>query len=639
MRILRPPQISILLLTLIGLSSLTISCTSPDSDLIPREILFGNPVKTKPKISPDGKMMAYLAPLDNVLNVWVRDIDRKNDQPVTRDTNRGIRWYFWAHDNKHIIYDQDVGGDENWRLYSVNLETGEIGDLTPFENVQVRVIDLNKNFPDELLIAMNKDDIRYHDVYRLNLTTGEIKMAAKNNGRVLRWVIDSDFKVRGALYTTKEGGSGLMIRENEKSKWRKLVSWDYENSLSSGPVNFSKDGKYIYLVDSRDVNANRLIKMNIATGLFDVIAEDPQYDISNALIHPDTYEIQMVAFNRERQEWIVLDESIRDDIAIIRSLHDGDFFIYNRNDADDMWLLGFTADDGPIPYYAYDRNKKTATLLFYRRPELNKYKLSPMEPISFTSRDGLTIHGYITYPPGDIKTNLPMVLKVHGGPYTRDSWGFDTEVQWFANRGYVCLQVNFRGSHGYGKNFLNAGDREWGGKMHDDLIDGVNWAIEQGIADSQRVAIYGYSFGGYAALVGATFTPDVFCCAVDIVGASNLITWIKTVPHYWAAWKSILYKRVGHPETDREFLESRSPLFKVDSIKSPLLIAHGANDSRVKLAESEQIVEAMKKKGIEYEFMLFKDEGHGFAKPENKLKFYAAAEKFLARHMGGRYEK
>ncbi|HZU01960.1 MAG TPA: S9 family peptidase, partial [Ktedonobacteraceae bacterium] len=288
--------------------------------------------------------------------------------------------------------------------------------------------------------------------------------------------------------------------------------------------------------------------------------------------------------------------------------------------------------------YTYDRKSQNATFLFDNQPELNKYTLAQMNPITFTSRDGLTIHGYLTLPPNEHQTRLPMVLDVHGGPWARDAWGYNPQAQWFANRGYACLQVNFRGSTGYGKEFLNAGDKEWGRNMHNDLVDAVHWAIEQGIADPKRIAIYGGSYGGYAALTGATFTPDLFCCAVDIVGPSNLVTLIRTIPPYWSTFLATFHKRVGNPDTEEEFLKSRSPLFKVDQIKIPLLIAQGANDPRVKQAESEQIVAAMKDKSIEYQYMLFPDEGHGFAKPENRLTFYAAAEKFLARYLGGRYE-
>ena len=387
------------------------------------------------------------------------------------------------------------------------------------------------------------------------------------------------------------------------------------------------------------MNAGRLLKLDLASSDITVIAEDPQYDVGSIMIHPDTYEIQAVAFNKDRVEWTVLDESIKPDFDRIRDIHPGDFSITSRDENDNTWIITFTTDNGPIPFYVYNRKGQTTRFLFDNKPELNKYTLANMKPFDFTARDGLTIHGYLTLPVSEQQTNLPMVLNVHGGPWVRDTWGYDPEAQWFTSRGYACLQVNFRGSTGYGKEFLNAGDSEWGRNMHNDLIDAVDWAVQQGIADPKRIAVYGGSYGGYAALVGATFTPDLFCCAVDIVGPSNLITLIKTIPPYWSTFLATFHRRVGNPDTQEEFLKSRSPLFKVDQIKIPMLIAQGANDPRVKQSEAEQIVEAMKSKGIAYEYMLFPDEGHGFAKPENRLKFYAAAEKFLATHLGGRYEE
>ena len=574
-----------------------------------------------------------------MLNVWLKTVGAEDDRVITRDDNRGIRHYFWAQDNKHILYLQDVDGNENWRLYGVNLDTHEIKDLTPFENVQVQIVDRSKHFPNELLIALNKEDPKLHDVYHLDLTTGELQQVAKNPGNFTGWVPDANFKVRGAMAAKSDGGFDLVIRKNDNADWKKLLTWDSQDSLTSQPVSFSKGGDALYLVDSRNANTGRLVKMEISTGKLEVIAEDPQYDVGHVMIHPDRYEVQAVSFTKARKEWVVLDESIQDDFNAIANLHPGDFFICNRDDSDETWLVGFTTDNGPVPYFAFDRKKQKGTFLFDHKPDLNTYTLSSIEPISFPSRDGLTIHGYVTYPNGKEKKNLPLVLNVHGGPWVRDTWGYDPEAQWIANRGYVCLQVNYRGSTGYGKDFLNAGDKEWGGKMHDDLVDAVNWATDKGIADPKKIAIYGGSYGGYAALVGATFTPDLFCCAVDMVGVSNLISFIQSIPPYWSTFRSLLYERIGNPETEEEFLKSRSPLFKVDQIQIPILIAQGANDPRVKQAESEQIVEAMKKKGIEYEYLLFPDEGHGLAKPENRLKFYAAAEKFLAKHLGGRYEE
>jgi dipeptidyl aminopeptidase/acylaminoacyl peptidase len=334
----------------------------------------------------------------------------------------------------------------------------------------------------------------------------------------------------------------------------------------------------------------------------------------------------------------VLDDDVAPDFEAIRALDEGDFSVTGVDDAYDTWIIAFVKDDGPVSYWSYDRATKTGEFLFDHRTDLKDYTLAPMEPMSFTSRDGLTIHGYITFPPGKPRRNLPMVLNVHGGPWYRDSWGYNPEAQLFANRGYICLQVNFRGSTGYGKDFVNAGDKEWGGKMHNDLIDAVNWAIDKGYADPSKVCIYGHSYGGYAALVGATFTPDVFACAISGMGPSNLVTFINSVPPYWTTMLENMYKRIGDPRTEEDFLKERSPLFRVDQIKIPMIVVQGANDVRVKQSESEQIVDAMKEKGLDVEYMVFDDEGHGFVKPENRLKFYGAVEEFLAKHLGGRFE-
>jgi dipeptidyl aminopeptidase/acylaminoacyl peptidase len=611
---------------------------SKHTELIPRNILFGNPTKTSPRISPDGQHLAYLAPVDNVLNVWVGAVSGNEYAPLTSDTERGIRSYFWAPNNKHILYVQDTGGNENWRLYATNVETHETRDLTPFENVQVQILDQDKHFPDELLIAMNKENPQVHDVYNLNLSTGALTLVAQNPGNIAGWIVDTQFKVRGAMAARADGGMDLLVRNTEQDAWRTLFGWDSDDALTSGALSFTRDGQSLYLQDSRHVNAGRLIKLDLSTNEETVIAEDAQYDVATVMIHPDSYEIQAVAFDRDRVEWLVLDASIQIDFDRISGIHQGDFSVVSRDDADETWLIAFNVDNGPVPYYAYHRKPQSAEFLFDNMPALNDYTLAHTEPVTFSARDGLTIHGYLTRPVGQ-QTNLPLVLNVHGGPWARDTWGFNPEAQWFANRGYACFEINYRGSTGYGKEFLNAGNKEWGRNMHYDLVDGMQWAIQQGIADPQQVAIYGGSYGGYAALVGATMTPDLFRCAVDIVGPSNLITLIQTTPPYWSTAMAAFKQRVGDPETEAEFLKSRSPLFHVHNIKIPMLIAQGANDPRVKQAESEQIVEAMKSKGINYEYMLFPDEGHGFAKPENRIKFYAAAEKFLAHNLGGHYEE
>jgi dipeptidyl aminopeptidase/acylaminoacyl peptidase len=575
--------------------------------------------------------------------VWAGPVDSpiggEDYRPVTKDRKRGIRIYSWAEDNEHLVYLQDLGGDEDWRIHATDPKTEETRDLTPFEGVQAQLLAKNKHFPDTLLVGLNKENPQVHDVYRLTVSSGDLELVAKNPGNVAHWVADRDFNVRGALSATPEGGFDLLFRDTEEAGWRTLVSWGPEDALNSGPVGFSGDRARIYLLDSRGANAARLVTLNPTTGATEVLAGDERYDVGEVLINPDTYEVEAVAVERARAEWTVLDESVREDFQTIEKLNRGDFAVVSRDRADERWLVAFTVDDGGASYYSYDRRKKDGDHLFDARPDLAEYTLARMEPISFAARDGLTIEGYLTLPPGGERQSLPTVLDVHGGPWARNGWGYDPEAQWLANRGYACLQVNYRGSTGYGKKFLNAGNKEWGARMHDDLVDAVGWTIEEGIADPELVAIYGGSYGGYAALVGATFTPDLFRCAVDIVGPSNLITLINSIPPYWSTFLATFHERVGNPETEEEFLKSRSPLFFVDRIQIPMLIAQGANDPRVKQAESEQIVAAMREKGIDHEYLLFEDEGHGFARPENRLKFYAAAERFLAKHLGGRVEE
>jgi dipeptidyl aminopeptidase/acylaminoacyl peptidase len=613
--------------------------STPSVPLIPRSVLFGNPERVAPTISPDGTKVAFVAPVDGVLNVWVGPVGGEA-APVTEDRERGIRSYFWAKNGRDLLYIQDKGGDENWRLYGVDLEAGGTRDLTPFEGVQAQVVGLDRHHPEELYVGLNKDNPQLHDVYRLDLRTAELTEVVDNPGFV-GWVVDADFKVRAGAAPTPDGGVAVLVRDGDgpDDQWRPVAQFGQEDALTSGPAGFTADGKGLYLLTSKDVNAGRLVRLDLATGEEEVLAEDPVYDVGGAVIHPETREVQIVVFQRDRTEHLVLDEDVRADVEGIESLHPGDWGLLGRDDADRTWLVGFTADDGPVAYYAWDRTTRTATFLFHHTSQLEGFTLAPMEPFSYTARDGLEIHGYLTFPPGVPRQGLPAVLNVHGGPWARDGWGLNPEAQWFANRGYLCVQVNFRGSTGYGKNFVNAGDKQWGAAMHDDLIDAVEWIVAQGYADRDRVAIYGGSYGGYAALVGATFTPDVFACAVDIVGPSNIKTLIESIPPYWAPLVAQFHTRVGNPETEADFLWTRSPLSKVDQIRIPLLIAQGANDPRVKEAESEQIVEAMKENGIEHEYLLFPDEGHGFAKPENRLKFYGHAERFLARTLGGRCEE
>jgi dipeptidyl aminopeptidase/acylaminoacyl peptidase len=612
-------------------------------ELIPREILFGNPERVNPRISPDGTRLAWIAPHEGVLNVWVAPasvdtgVDWDAARVVTDDADRGIRMFAWAHDARHLLYLEDSGGDENWRLHDVDLETMQRRDLTPFEGVQTQLIAMERKFPTEVLIGLNRDNVQLHDVYRLDLVTGELTKEVTNPG-YLGWLADAQLVVRGTIEPQPDGGLKLLVRDGADDDWRPLLTVPADDALTSDPVAFSEDGSSLLGISSVGAETGRLVRIDVADGTTEVLAADPQADVSDVHVHPDTREPQIVTFLKDRSEYRVLDPSVAEDLKAIRALHPGDPVFTGADDADATWLVAFTNDSGPIPYFAYYRATKTGRFLFENRPELSRYELASMEPFSFTARDGLTVHGYATFPPGAGRSGLPAVVDVHGGPWARDAWGFNPEAQWFANRGYLCVQVNYRGSTGYGKAFVNAGDREWGGAMQDDLTDAVAFVTGQGWADPARVAIYGGSYGGYAALAGAAFTPDLYRCAVDIVGPSNLKTLIETIPPYWAPMIAQFHRRVGDPAKDTDFLWSRSPLSRARDIRIPLLIAQGANDPRVKQAESEQIVAALKEAGIDYEYLLFPDEGHGFAKPENRLRFYAAAERFLARHLGGRAE-
>ena len=612
-------------------------------DLIPRSVLFGNPERTSPQISPDGSALAWIAPRDGVLNLWVAPVGGESGvdwaaaRPVTEDTDRGIRAFAWGRDGRHVLYVQDVGGDENWRLYDVDPVSLERRDLTPFEGIHATIIGTSKRRPSEVLVGINADNPQLHDVYRLNLTSGELVKEIENPGYA-GWLADEDLVVRCAIAPLPDGSFNVLVRDSAADEFRFLLAVPAEDATSTDVESFSVDGRSLLMISSAGSDTGRLVRVDLATGSSTVLAEDPDADVSGVLLHPDTRDPQIVMVLKDRMTYTVLDPSVADDLKAVRALHPGDPSISGRDEADTTWLVAFNIDAGSITYFMYDRATKTGRLLFSARPALDGYELAAMEPFSFTARDGLLVHGYLTFPPGLGRSGLPAVVDVHGGPQVRDTWGYNPEAQWFANRGYLSIQVNYRGSTGYGKAFVAAGDRELGGKMHDDLIDAVDFVVSKGWADRSKVAIYGGSYGGYAALVGAAFTPDVFCCAVDIVGPSNLKTLLETIPPYWAPMIAQLYRRVGNPETDAEFLWSRSPLSRAHDIKIPLLIAQGANDPRVKQAESEQIVDALSEAGIDHEYMLFPDEGHGFAKPENRIKFYTAAERFLAKYLGGRYE-
>ncbi|HEV3164159.1 MAG TPA: S9 family peptidase [Isosphaeraceae bacterium] len=607
--------------------------------LIPREVLFGNPERVSPKLSPDGKRLAWIAPdSKNVLQVWVKTVGKDDDKVVTADKKRGIRQYEWAENSKTLVYLQDTDGDENWHIYGVDLNPDRIRDFTPQKGVQARITATNPNFPDEILVSLNQRDPHLHDVYRLNVTTGELTLDTKNPGDVAGFMPDPKFQIRAAQVVTPDGGTEIRTRDDAKSDWRTWLKVGPEEILNF--VDFTPDGKSVTLISSLGSDTARVVERNIANGEERVIAASTEVDAGSVVVHPTRHVVQAVGFAPGRVRWEVIDPTVKDDFAAIGKLNDGDFQVVNRNTADTTWLVGFTSDRGPIRYYTWDRSSHKGMFLFSHQPKLEGLALAEMKPVVITSRDGLKLNAYLTLPVGEPAKGLPMVLFVHGGPWGRDMWGFNPMAQWFANRGYACLMVNFRASTGYGKAFLNAGNKQWGLKMHDDLIDAVNWAVRQGYADPQKVAIFGGSYGGYAALAGVTFTPDVFACAVDIVGPSNLKTLISSIPPYWKPMRAHFDVRMGNVDDpkDAELIKNASPLFKADQIKRPLLIGQGANDPRVNQAESEQIVSAIAKNGGSVTYVLYTDEGHGFRRPENSIDFNARAEAFLAANLGGRCE-
>lgn len=616
-----------------------------DVPLLPRELLFGNPERAQITISPDGTRLAWRAPVDGVMNVWVAPAgDLAAAKPVTKDTSRGIRVYSWAFDSRHVLYLQDRGGDENWRVYAVDLASGAERELTPFDKVQARIEQVSPRHPGEILISINDRDPELHDVYRVNLATGERTLVRKNEGYV-GLAFDDDYRLHLASRFTPDGG--LEVLKVGKEGLEPFITVPPADSLTTNAIGFDKSGEILYLLDSRGRDTSALTRVDLATGKSEVVFADPRADVANVIVHPTENTLQAVSATYLREEWKVLDPAIAADFEALGEAAKGEFAIASRTLDDQVWIVSYLQDAGPVTYYRYDRPAKKATYLFTARPALEGKTLAPMHARAIPARDGLELVSYLTLPPGSDPeadgvpaSPVPMVLFVHGGPWARDEWGYDPYHQWLANRGYAVLAVNFRGSTGFGKEFLNAGNREWATKMHDDLLDAVDWAVARKIADPKRVAIMGGSYGGYATLVGLTFTPDRFAAGVDIVGPSNLETLLSSIPPYWAPILSVFEQRVGEIKTEegKAFLRSRSPLFKVDAIQRPLLIGQGANDPRVKQAESDQIVQAMKAKNLPVTYVLFPDEGHGFARPANNKAFNAVAEAFLARHLGGRFE-
>ncbi|HEY3799616.1 MAG TPA: S9 family peptidase [Caulobacteraceae bacterium] len=618
-----------------------------DTPLIERVRLFGPPSHAAAQVSPDGRWLSWLAPVAGVLNVWVAPTgDPASAKAITDERVRPIRSYLWAPDSAQVLFVNDQGGDENFRLYAVPPGGGATVTLTPFEKTRVEILKVSRRHRNRILVGLNNRDPRWHDVHELDLTTGALTLVLQNDG-FGGFVVDDDLQVRIAVKTRRDGGTDYHRVEGGVAAADPFEQVDFDDASTTQPVRYTADGATLYWIDSRDRNTAAILAVDVATGARTLVAEDPRVDLTTAIHNPATRVIEAYGVNYLSTEWRPLGPAIADDLAFLQRELKGEITVGSRSDADDLWVVHADPVSAPVAAYLYDRPHRKLTQLYVTRPELAGAPLAAMHGVEIVSRDGLVQPSYLTLPPasdprgaGRPSAPVPLLLLPHGGPWARDVYGFHPWHQFFANRGYAVLSPNFRGSTGFGKAHLAAGYLEWGGRMHDDLIDCVNWAVEQGIAQRDKVAIMGASYGGYSVLAGLAFTPDVFACGVDIVGPVNLNTLLASTPAYWESMRAMLHKRMGDPGTPEgaALLKDRSPLTRADQIKRPLLIGQGANDPRVKQAESDQIVAAMQAKGIPVTYLLFPDEGHGFARPVNGLAFMAVAEHFLSACLGGATE-
>ncbi len=606
--------------------------------LIPRDDIFGNPAVMQVQISPDGSWYSYLAPSKSgVLNIWLQDVKfTQAPAMISNDTHRGIREYTWAKNSNSVLYFQDNAGDENTHVYQVNIADKITRDLTPYPGVRANDLMLNKDYPDEILLGLNLRDRTIFDIYRINLRSGLVTLDTRNPGDVTSWLPDAKFQIRAALTSNNEdGSSSLRVRENANSAWHTLITWPFGESGS--PILFSQDGKKLTIESNLNADTSRLLTIDSLTGkILHVDVSDSRSDINDILIDPNERIVQAVQFNYLKPYWVVLDSNIKKDFTTLTKFQKGLFNIESRDMRDELWVVSYYSDTSPMEYYQFDRRNQQLKLLYVARPELKKYTLAPMKPMTLTTRDGLKLTAYLTFPLGVKPQNLPLILDVHGGPWARDSWGYNSEVQWLANRGYAVLQVNYRGSEGFGKQLLNAGNRQWGAAMQNDLSDAASWAIKAKIADPKKICIYGGSYGGYAVLAGLTFTPQLYACGVDIVGPSNLQTLLASIPPYWKTELKEMLLRIGDVDKDAVFNQKISPLFHAQNIRAPLLIAQGLNDPRVNVSQADSIVKTLRDKKINVTYVIYTDEGHGFARPENRLDFYGRAEEFLQSVLGGR---
>ncbi len=612
--------------------------------LIPLEHFFDNPEKAGAKISPDGTRLSYLAPEQGRLNVWVRTVGADDDTCVTHDHVRGIRGHSWSRDSSRILYPQDQGGNENFHVYAADLTRPDDAsvDLTPFDDVRAGIVDVPHDDPTHVLVSMNRRDPQCFDVHRLDLVTGALDLVAENPGNIGGWHTDNAGRLLAASAQTQTGDTEILVREHEDEDFRSLTV--YANEDGGDVYGFTPDGTALWVGSARDRDLTRLVRLDLASGEETEVHAHDEVDLGGPILRSRTGELLAVLYMVDRLEVAFFDDDFERKWRRASELHHGDLAGVSMDDDETTWVVSFDDDREPGATFLLDTDTGEAQFLFRPRPRLDPATLAPMQTRRIESRDGYPLHCCLTLPLGVEPAGLPMVLVVHGGPWARDSWGYDPEAQFLANRGYAVLQVNYRGSTGFGKAFMHAAEHEFAAKMHDDLLDAVEWAVGAGIADRERVAIYGGSYGGYATLVGVTFTPEVFAAAIDYVGPSSLVTLVRSFPAYWRPFlQGSWYRFVGDPGTEEEPNEevvadlwARSPLSRVDAIRTPLLVVQGANDPRVTKQEADQIVAALRERGVDVEYLCKDDEGHGFSNPENRLDLYRAMERFLAEHLGGR---
>jgi len=599
--------------------------------LIPMEDFFRNPEKSSFNISPDGNHIAYMKPWKSRMNVFVMDMITKKEARLTSSQERGVYGFAWL-TNKRIGYIKDEGGNENMHFYAVNIDKSNEIDLTPFENVQARIIDDLEDDPNHIIIGLNKRNPQIHDPYRINVNDGKMDMIAENPGNISEWMTDHDGKLRIAI--TSDGvNTSILHRATESEKFESILTTDFKVSVS--PLFFTFDNKNLYVASNRGRDKSAVFKFDLNNAQEEkLIFEHDEVDVSGLMYSRKRKVLTGVNYTVAKNE-ITFFDTWREDIQqkLEENLPGHEVGITSFSEDEAKAVVVTYSDKSRGTYYYYDIDKNKLTELGKASPWLNEEDMSDMKPVQYRSRDGLVINGYLTLPKGTNGKNLPVIVNPHGGPWHRDSWGYKSEIQFLANRGFAVFQMNFRGSTGYGREFWEKSFKQWGKSMQDDISDGVNWLIDEGIANPDRIAIYGASYGGYATLAGLTFTPDLYACGIDYVGVSSLFTFMESMPPYWELYRKMLYEMVGHPDKDKELLASASPLLHIDKIKVPLFIAQGANDPRVKKSESDQIVEALQNAGIDVPYMVKNDEGHGFYNEENQFDFYREMEIFLNKHL------